>query len=299
MAANPPLFAADPDDACTAYRHVRAAGNPYTTAAKQHCEDLWAEFAPLADAHFLTQFPLHFHQRWFEMYTGVSLLGHGLDVQSNDHGPDLSFAHNGQRVWVECVCSTPGEEGHPDQVSEPPQGEAYSVPQDAVTLRITSSLATKAVMFTKYMKDGIVGPEDLLVVALNVHAVPHAWADLEDHMMRAVYGRGNLVYRLDRDTGSIIDQDYEQIADVQKASGEPIGVLSFVDGSMSHVTGLLGSRVDAANLPQRFGDDFTFLPNLTAANAWPGGIIQLGEEWTFAEVEDEWQGSRQSYIQEL
>ena len=36
--------------------------------------------------------------------------------------------------------------------------------------------------------------------------------------MRAVYGRGNLVVRLDRDTSEIIDTDYEHIASIPKVA---------------------------------------------------------------------------------
>jgi hypothetical protein len=55
--------------------------------------------------------------------------------------------------------------------------------------------------------------------------------------------------------------------------------LHFIDGSMPHISAVLGSREDAANRPRRLGDGLALFPNLSAANAWPAGSIPLGQEW--------------------
>ena len=41
--------------------------------AKAHCEDLWSDFWEYADEHFVDEFRVNFHERWFEMYLTVSL----------------------------------------------------------------------------------------------------------------------------------------------------------------------------------------------------------------------------------
>ncbi len=103
---------------------------------------------------------------------------------------------------------------------------------------------------------------------------------------------------MSRDTGEVLDTDREHVASFTKASGAEVRVLPFVDGSMGHITGVLGSRADAANRPARLGDDFDFFPNLTAVQPWPGGIIKLGEEWSFEEAESEWMGKRESHTRD-
>lgn len=292
------IFAGNPNNADLAYMNIRAAENAYTQDGRQHCEDLWRDFEPLADRNFLTEFPLRFHQRWFEMYTGVALIRHGLQVESGSKGPDLLISHDGTRIWVECVCATAGQEGHPDTVLEPQEGAGW-VPHDAIALRIRSSLEEKAKKYRGYLDNGAVGPDDLLVVALNVRSVPHAWLDLEENLMRAIYGRGDLVVRLDRETYKIVGEHYQHKAFIPKVgTGAEIGVRPFIDGSLGHIAGVLGSSADACNRTVRLGDDFNFMPNVTADHQWPGGIIQLGQEWTFDEVGDEWRGSRRSYLQE-
>lgn len=304
MSANPPLFANDPDNACVAYKNIRAATNPHTVAGRAHCEDLWKDFEPLADEHFISEFPIRFHERWFEMYLTVALQRAGLNIECPKPGPDVLLHAGDRRCWIEAVCATPGEPGHPDAVPEPviaAMGDkpvVTEIPQDKIVLRLRNSLEEKARKYESYLKSGIVSEDDLLLVALNVHAVPHAWKDMEDFMMKALYGVGNLVIRMDRDTGAIVGSEHEQIATVAKlATGAEVGVQPFIDGSMGHVTGILGSRADAVNRKGRLGDDFNCLPNLTADRLWPGGVIQLGEEWIFEEADGEWQGQRRSYIE--
>jgi len=298
------LFAAEPDGAGAAYTNVRAADHQPLIDAKAHCENLWADFKPLADRQFLDRFPFDFHHRWFEMYTAVALKQAGFEVQSADFGPDIQTSIDGRQVWIECVCATGGEPGRPDSVPErvvTKLGDSpvvTRVPHEKIVLRLRNSLREKADKYTTYPKNGVVSPDDLLVVALNVHAVPHAWPDMEDFLMRSLYGVGNVVIRMSRDTGEVLGTDREHVASITKASGAEVGVLPFVDGSMGHITGVLGSRADAANRPARLGDDFDFFPNLTADQPWSGGIIKLGEEWSFEESEGEWTGKRASYLRD-
>ena len=203
------LFAAEPGGASAAYTNVRAADHQPLIDAKAHCEELWADFKPLADRQFLDRFPFEFHQRWFEMYTAAALKRAGFEVHSADAGPDIQTSIDGRRVWIECVCATCGEPGRPDSVPErvvtklgdPPV--VTRVPHEKVVLRLRNSLREKADKYTTYLKNGVVKPDDLLVVALNVHAIPHAWPDMEDFMMRSLYGVGNIVIRMSRDTGEV------------------------------------------------------------------------------------------------
>ena len=80
--------------------------------AKAHCEDLWSDFWEYADEHFVDEFRVNFHQRWFEMYLTVSFIRAGLAVESQNSGPDISLALGERRVWIEAVCATEGQMGN-------------------------------------------------------------------------------------------------------------------------------------------------------------------------------------------
>lgn len=279
------LFAELPADACRAYVNLRAGQTEHAQAGREHCLDLWRDFEPLADRHFRAEFPLHLHERWFEMYVTVSLLRAGYQVTAPKPGPDVLLMLNGRRIWIEATCATGGEPGRPDTVSEPPMprlGEPPIVtdrPTNAMTLRIRAAVDTKQAKFAEYQRQGIVLAGDVTAIAVNVHAVPGAWADMDDLMMRALYGLGDIAVSIDRATGKAVDVQRVPRPVLAKASGAQVAVRPFADGSLAHVSAVIGSREDAGNLPPRLGGGLAVYPNLTAAQPWRAGDLTLGTEW--------------------
>lgn len=299
------LFAAEPANACHAYTNLRKATEGWQLAGREHCNDLWRDYERHADANFATEFPVHLHERWFEMYLTVALLRAGLNVtcpKSRTGGPDvLVTMGDGARIWIEATCATPGAAGQPDSVPEPRYADvgagekpvATSRPTEQMVLRIRSALSAKEIAYRNYLEAGIVAATDVLAIAINVHAVHWAFADMGDLMMRALYGRGDLVLTLNRETRTVVDSHHDQLTHIaKKKTGATVGVQAFIDESLLHISAVIGSRADAVNLPRRLGDDLTLFPNLTAKVGWPPGTIQLGEEWTFAQTADGWDGKR-------
>ena len=291
------LFAKKPNErTCRTYNNLWCANNNETKAGRKHCEDLWKEFCAhgLNDSNFLTEFRLHTHQRWFEMYLAVSLKGVGLNVKRPPNskrkgGPDFLIKNGKRKIWVEAVCSGPGEEGKPDSVPKLQYKSGEQVParyisQDPIVVRLYSSLKEKGKKYEDYLEKGIAKQDDVLVVVINTHDVPYAWDDeMEFLMMRALYGVENLMIKA-QDFNSEEDPVVycEQISSIQKKCGEEVDVQPFIDGSMQHIAAVLGSSSDMCNLPcGRFGDDFILFPNLTPVpkTKWVEGSIKLGTEW--------------------
>ena len=305
MKAATPLFEANPANACQSYKNLRDANCPHAVDGREHCEDLWTDFAALADDNFATEFQLRLHERWFEMYLTVSLLRAGLTIECPKPGPDILLHAGDRRIWIEAVCATPGEVGRPDSV--PPReysklGEkpvVREVPQDQIVLRLRNSLAEKATKYQGYIDSGIVSENDILVVAINAHAVVGVMADTETFLMRALYGIGNLVLELDVATRRVVGRKNEQLVAISKiASGAEVGVQPFIDSSMPHLSAVLGSSADAVNLPDQLGGDLALYPNLTSTRPWAGGAVRLGLEWSFDEAEGEWEGRKRSFVAE-
>jgi hypothetical protein len=86
---------------------------------------------------------------------------------------------------------------------------------------------------------------------------------------------------INRDTLEVIETMHAETPTISKKSGASVSVNPFVlgDGTIPHISAVLGSREDAANLPARLGDGFVVYPNLSAASDWAAGSIRLGEEW--------------------
>lgn len=302
------LFSAEPENACQAYTNLRKATEGSALAAREHCEDLWRDYEEFADDNFESSFPVQLHERWFEMYLTVTLLRAGHNVSCpkfKTGGPDILLTmDNRKRVWIEATCATPGRPGEPDSVPEPrfvniAAGEkpvVTSRPTEQMVLRLRSALSAKESKFRKYLEAGTVEAADVLAVAINVHAVYWAFADMDELMKRALYGQGNIVLTVSRETRKIVDSHHEQVEHIaKKKTGEPVGVRPFIDQSLPHISAVLGSRADAANLPRQLGGDLSLFPNLTAQVGWQASTIRLGEEWAFAQVDGGWDGKRVSY----
>ena len=303
------LFAAEPQNACAAYTNLRNATEGRGLAAREHCDDLWRDYEKHADANFATAFPVRLHERWFEMYLTVALLRAGIDVtcpKSKAGGPDILVTMaDGARIWIEATCATPGAPGEPDSVPEPRYADigagekpiVTSRPTEQMVLRLRNALAAKEIAYRNYLEAGIVAATDVLAVAINVHAVHWAFADMNDLMLRALYGRGDLVLTVNRETLKVVDSHHDQITHVtKKKTGASVGVQPLIDGSFPHISAVIGSGADAGNLPRRLGDDLILFPSLTANVAWPTGTIELGEEWTFAQATDGWDGKQLVYV---
>ena len=293
------LFSALPSNSCLPYRLVRAAGEKRLAVAREHCEDLWRTFKPHATDHFLSEFPLHFHERWFEMYLTVSLIRRGFVVQcpKRDEGPDVLVTSCQQRIWIEAVCATSGQPGAPDSVPEPIDGKCMPVPVDQYVLRIRTSLQYKAGRFSEYIQKGIVRPYDAVLVALNVFLAGLSPIDMIECMPRALYGIGNQILEYNKRTGEQMGSRREAISEIRKkSSGAQVGIQPFVDGSMPHISATLASWANAVCLPSRLGDDWVLYPNLASTRPWPKGAVPLGEEWSYDKVEDGWSGTKTTYF---
>lgn len=288
MKTSHPLFAIEhTHDICPAYENVKNGANDLCRTVREHCNNLWLDYWTFADDHFREQFSLNFHQRWFEMYLTVSLIRSRVSVECRKPGPDILATIAGKRVWIEAVCITKGVIGKPDSVPETTLGVAREVPIRQYVMRLRSSMQEKSDKFCKYIDNGIVGSTELTVIAVNGAFLRR---DLDECVKRSVYGIGNPVIYIDRSSGRAIGTEREVKAMIPKASGAPVGVQCFTDGSMANVSAILSSGVDAFNLSEQPGSDYVLYPNLTAINRWTSGLLPLGREWTFKETDEGWSG---------
>lgn len=276
----PDLFAGTPANASLEYVRLRDPPNEMCQRGREHCRDLWRDFAELADEHFASEFPVRFHDRWFEMYFTVALLRAGLPIECPKPGPDVLLKMDGERIWIDATCATAGEEGLRDTVPQrPPAGAVWSPPHNLLALRVSNALSAKAAKFREYVERRIVPAGDVMAVAINVYAVPYAYENMQDIMLRSLYGVGMPTVTVSRDTGEVVSRDREQVVAIPKASGKLVDVATLLNGSVPHISAVLGSRCNAVNLPQRLGDDFISHPSPAATKKWTTGTIKLGAEW--------------------
>ncbi|MGB9145641.1 MAG: hypothetical protein WCC14_07455 [Acidobacteriaceae bacterium] len=291
MSATADLFGVTPENASEFYRKLCLPEEfPRGRVVREHCERLWAIYAPFAEPQFLAEFPIRFHQRWFEMYLTATLIERGVKVQpTSPPGPDVLVQVGGRRIWIEAVCATGGEPGLPDSVVHMSCGH---VPWDQIALRIRNSIEEKRNKYAKYLEKGLLKPGEPLLIALNVEQIPYASFDSPKYIFRALYGVGNQVIHLQLPKGGppkAVGTSNEQLLTINKrSSGAPVGTQPFIDGSMPTITGVIVSGHNSGSAAHR-PPDFTLYPNLTAETPWVAGELPVSE-WQFRQSDEAWQG---------
>lgn len=289
------LFAIEPPAvASRGYVNLYHAATDEHQKIREHCEHLWELYNPYADNNFLPEFVLHFHERWFEMYLGACLLERDVDLhRSAPPGPDLLARVHGRRVWIEAICASAGEPGKPDTVER----RDGITPWNLIALRIRSAIEEKKRKYDRYLAQHIVSVDDRLLIAVNISAIPYARDDAERYIFRALFGVGELVITFDLATMRPVSHSNRQLVSINKvATGTPIGVQPFIDGSMPAIAGaIVSSDVSASAALLDLPPALTLYPNLTAAEPWRAGTLPVPQEWTFEPNDEGWRGQRLSH----
>ena len=203
---------------------------------------------------------------------------------------------NGRRIWFEATCAEAGEPNKPDSIPEPVYGCAVPEPVEQFALRIRNALDGKQRKFQGYVQSGIVRPDDLAVVAINVDLVDGPGPHICSHFCKSLYsglGPPAVRFRLFGADGSVVGNSYfRDDAVIKKSkSGGKVGMRPFVDGSLSHVTAVLGSETNMFNCPSCLGSDFILYPNLECRFQWPAHLLNVGKEWRFEKAKGGgWEG---------
>jgi hypothetical protein len=124
---------------------------------------MWHIYQPYADPQFLAEFPIRFHQRWFEMYLTVSLMDERRRpahitswtrrARRRERPPrlDRSRVRHGWSARAARFSPLPDTRNR--------ELGAW----DRIALRVRASVDEKKGKFDTYLRDGLVTPDDALV----------------------------------------------------------------------------------------------------------------------------------------
>lgn len=286
MAENP-LFT-DDNASDRAYVNVRAASNRYLKAAREHCEALWEVFEPYADPEFRVEFRAHFDARYWEMYLTVYFVGEGYEVSCPKPGPDVGIMADGRRIWFEATAPTRGAPGAPDQVPELLQGQAQDVPEERIILRYLNSISEKYErQYAGWLAQGFVSADDAFVIAVNPRGLGFEYADSEPpRILQAAFTVGRPYIVINRDTLEAVRSGYHFRDAIAKASGAQVPTGVFQREDYAALSGLLCSRMDAANPVKWPGADFQLVPNPHARVLLPEGFRLAGTYYNVTQAKD-------------
>lgn len=97
-------------------------------------------------------------------------------------------------------------------------------------------------------------------------------------VVRAAFGIGELTLTDDRATSRLVSEDHPPMLAVRSGKHEfPLAFFSRPE--FAFLSGIIWGTADAANAPQVFGRDLTFVRNLNATAPLPHGWIREGREY--------------------
>ena len=204
------------------------------------------------------------------------LIREGYEIVAPKPGPDVGIRYRGCRIWFEATSPVRGLEGHPDQVPDlkvVAAGEEpifQTIPNEQMVLRYINSISEKQRQHSSWLASGIVAPEDAFVVAINPKRLRHEIADTDPpRILQAAYPVGSPYVALDPSTGTAVDAGYQFRDKIRKSSGAEVSTGVFLLDEYASLSGLLCSRVDVANQPEKMGSDFQLVENCKAKAPLP------------------------------
>jgi hypothetical protein len=125
------------------------------------------------------------------------------------------------------------------------------------------------------------------VIAINPRRLGHDFADSSPpRILQAAFAIGSPYISIDRDTLKAVDSGFQFRDSIAKASKALVKTGVFHQDKYRALSGVLCSRVDAVNHPERVGDDFQLVPNPQATVPLPEGFRLRGTYFRIETTQD-------------
>jgi hypothetical protein len=274
------------------YESIRTSDHPSEQEARARIDRLWSSYRPFADRHFVQEFRLRTHDRYWEMYLTCLLLSQDRQVECpKPKGPDILVIDGNRSVWIEAVTASGGDDSNPDRVTEPERAAAFIYPEDQVVLRYRNSIDAKWSKYQVYQDEGIVSDRDAWVIAVHGAGVPLAWVDDDDvpRIVKALLPFGVERATIDLATGAVVASDYEYRPAIARTSGSLVSTDLFLDPAFDLLSAVVFSGANISNAPASDGEDLLLVHNPRARNPLPVGWLAAGREFYVQQTGDQYE----------
>lgn len=255
---------------------------------KKWMEDLWVQYEPYADSHFLTDFKHQFAQRSWELYLGVAFLNRGFKIGNNSGvGADFDIQDQaGKRIaWIEAIAVRPGD--GIDKVPDLIYNTVSSVPVDEMLLRVASALDTKFKKYSEDLKKGLMMKNEPYVIALNRSVLGHVEIP-PSLIIKAVFGVGDMTLSFpvpvvgEAPTEKEPTRGWSFLGSVPKKNGQGIPMNFFENPEHSHISAVIYSIdhiINSPREPECIGENFIIVHNPLATNPLTSDVLPFGDEY--------------------
>lgn len=251
-------------------KFLAARDIPELVRVRRECERLWQIHRPHATPNFVSEFSLHFDDKFWEMYLGARLALRYPDIQYPKSGPDFVF-EGPPPVAVEATVASTGKglDAVPELDDADDDDSEGLVPFDQCILRITEALYRKS-RANAAEKEAEKGS---YVVAINL-PYPQAWlCGVPPMSALATLGAGGVT--IDLSDGRLIVSANPAI---KKLSGSPVSTTNFLSVEYKHISAIIVASVNPFS--SAYEDPaIEVLHNPTASQKLPPGWVPFGTEY--------------------
>lgn len=262
------------------YANLQEARYPIEREMRENLDAMWAVYKPFADPDFVHGFARDPDAKFWEMQLGCWLLEAGKTLlptaeRKREGGqPDLCVINGERRIWIEAIAPASGQ--GPDGVYGPRAvnegGGFTAAPVRQAQLRMTTALWTKTTILNDYLESGVIGPEDVRLIAISAGRFGLYVSDRPlPLILSALFPIGDAYVSLDRESGVVLSQGYEPSFVIERQGGPGIPRTAFLDDTFSQVSGIVWSRIGIGNT-SREERPLTLVHN-------PHATVRMPESW--------------------
>jgi hypothetical protein len=282
------------------YLNLKTARYPEEQEMREQLSRLWSIYEPYADAAFRQGFARDPNARFWEMYLGCRLIEGGKNLlpaadRPRDGGqPDICVLDGERRIWIEAIAPEPGD--GEDAVRGPQpinEGGGFGLmPVRQAQLRMTSALWKKKQAIDRYMQEGIIGLDDVRLIAIGAGSFGIYVTERPlPLILSSVFPIGDAYVTLDRQTGEVVRQGYEQSYEIARRAG-PIKRTAFLDETFATVSGVIWSRISIGNMSQAdrpltlVHNPLATVPMQKSWGSWDREFVTVrdGDYWQTADI---------------
>ena len=247
-------------------------------------EEMWAKYARFADSGFPSKIALSFHERFWEMYLGYTLIVSEKELEATKGvGPDLRVIGHPQALWIEATAASDGTGA--DAVPKEVSGELPSVWVKKIILRFRTAIEAKLEKYNTYLGAGILKSSDPFVIGISKGGMSFnardKWPPL---IIQAVFPVGDANGKTNNDTTEKTP-DHMYRDEIFKLSGGSVRTDVFQDPRYAGISAILYCVPNVLFAPpeQCFrGLDFTLVHNPLAKNPVFHKSLPSGREFWFS-----------------
>ncbi|RUX23484.1 hypothetical protein EOA23_23695 [Mesorhizobium sp. M2A.F.Ca.ET.042.01.1.1] len=237
-----------------------------------------------------------YYQQLSEVLLAHQLTTAGIDFTHQAIGPDFCINHNGRRIWIEVIAPTPAN--IPEAWLSATDG-VREFPHEAILLRWTAAIKQKAEVLlgnlpgaNGYLANGIVGPRDCYVIAINGRLLRGLGGALQaligisqfPFAVEATFAVGPLQVRINRETLEASEPEHQQRYLIHKPVGQPVPADTFLDPRFAPISAIWAVDIDefaVMDLPARM----VVVHNPNAINPLPVGFLPAQDEYVASVID--------------